>query len=232
MVDDQKKWLHWAVALIASSFVANEKRRQRKLTRFPKVYHQNTTENSELVSLLSAVLLRRLRPSLFIGTRPILNTLAGALPKYYKSNRFREVIKISCDGATIALDWEVPRSSFDGDTATSLILNGPIQRPVVLILHGVFNDTSNGYIRAIMHSCTERGYIAVGMNSRGCGGNKLSTPRMHNAAYTNDLRLVITRDAYSFIHPLTKQLEHSMNNFYFFFQYLFLEMLSIEYVVD
>ena len=188
-MDHQKSLLRWITAVIVASFLVNEKRVQRKLTEYPKCYHQKTHNNDELVSLLSAVLMRKLRPSLFIGTRSMLNTIYGILPRYYKSNRFREIVKVSYDGATIALDWEIPRNicNEDNNTMTS-ILEGPIKIPIILILHGIHNDTSNGYVRAVMHSCTERGYIAVGMNSRGCGGNKLATPRMHNAAYTNDLR--------------------------------------------
>ena len=190
---NDKKWFRWAVASLASSFIlANEKRIQRKLTKFPGVYHQDTTKNKELVSLLSPVLLRKLRPSLFIGTSSILNTIYGALPsRIYNSSRFREVVKVSFDGAEIGLDWEIPTSYPMNDDIKALLLKGPIRIPVVLVLHGLCNDTSNGYVRAIMHSCTEKGYIAVGMNSRGCGGIKLTTPRPHHAAYTNDLRYVV-----------------------------------------
>lgn len=187
-IEDEKKWFRLAAAILASSILANEKRIQRKLTKLPDVYHQDTTKNTELVSLLSSVLLRKLRPSLFIGTRSILNTIYGSLPsRIYNSNRFREVVKVSFDGAEIGLDWEIPSSYSLNDDMTAL-LNGPIRIPVVLVLHGVYNDTSNGYVRTMMHSCTERGYIAVGMNSRGSGGIKLTTPRAHNASYTNDLR--------------------------------------------
>ena len=189
-MEDEKKWFHWAAAFLLSSILANEKRIQRKLTKFPEVYHQDTTKNTGLVSLLSPVLLRKLRPSLFIGTRSILNTVYGGLPsRKNNSNRFREVVKVSFDGAEIGLDWEIP-SSYPMNDGMTALMKGPIRIPVVLVLHGVYNDTSNGYVRAIMHSCTERGYVAVGMNSRGSGGIKLTTPRPHNASYTNDLRYV------------------------------------------
>jgi uncharacterized protein len=43
----------------------------------------------------------------------------------------------------------------------------------------------------MMRTCTNRGYIAVGMNFRGCGGVPLQTPRGYNGAYTGDVRHVV-----------------------------------------
>jgi predicted alpha/beta-fold hydrolase len=122
------------------------------------------------------------------------------------------------DGAQLALDWEVPRdiltdeeemqtdssgstSSSDGDTQDDkqstierirrIILNGPMSRPVVIILHGINNDASFGYMRNLQRSYVERGWVATCMNFRGCGGIKMTTPRGYNGAYTGDLRSVV-----------------------------------------
>jgi predicted alpha/beta-fold hydrolase len=186
-----KRLIQWVATFLLSSCLAIEKRLQRKLTQLPNVYHQDTRNNNELTSLLSAILLRRLRPSLFIGTRSILNTISVLLPRPSSSQRFREMITVSYDGAQIGLDWEIPiddHETMKGVKDSIILKKGPIKYPVVLILHGVNNDTSLGYMRGVMHSCTEKGYIAAGMNYRGSGGTNLTTPRLHNAAYTNDLR--------------------------------------------
>jgi predicted alpha/beta-fold hydrolase len=183
----KSKYIQLVTTLLASLFLIIEKQKQRKLTQLPKVYHQNTLQNNEIVSLLSSVLLRKFRPSLFIGTRSMLNSLVALLPVPPAKSRFREIITIGYDGAQIGLDWEFP-NDYDLKNDKRSIVEGPIRSPVVMILHGVNNDTSFGYIRKIMFNCTEKGYIAVGMNSRGSGGVELSTPRIHNAAYTNDLR--------------------------------------------
>ncbi|KAL7545798.1 hypothetical protein ACHAWF_009141 [Thalassiosira exigua] len=69
-----------------------------------------------------------------------------------------------------------------------------IDRPVILLLHGLNNDSSFGYIRSMMRTATERGWIAAGMNFRGQDGLhqvKNSTPRGYNAGYTGDLRGVV-----------------------------------------
>ena len=106
------------------------------------------------------------------------------------------------DGAQLALDWEVPSDiiqpdSPNDDEATAkqniqhLILNGPIPRPVVIILHGINNDASFGYMKSLQRTYVKRGWVAACMNFRGCGGVEMTTPRGYNGAYTGDLRSVV-----------------------------------------
>ncbi|KAI2498032.1 alpha/beta hydrolase [Fragilaria crotonensis] len=42
-----------------------------------------------------------------------------------------------------------------------------------------------------MRACTDRGWAAVGVNFRGCGGVPLATPRGYTGAYTGDMRGVV-----------------------------------------
>lgn len=61
------------------------------------------------------------------------------------------------------------------------------------------NDSTFGYIRSMMHTATERGWIAVCMNLRGQDGLhqvKNVTPRGYNAGYTGDLRGVVEQLEY------------------------------------
>jgi len=103
------------------------------------------------------------------------------------------------DGATVALDWEVPYPSYSSSIdirqsekqLQANVLYGPIDLPVVIILHGINNDTGFGYMKNLMRSVADRGWIACGMNFRGCGGEALKTPRGYTAAYTGDLRGVV-----------------------------------------
>ena len=113
--------------------------------------------------------------------------------------RFREKFRMGSDGTDIGVDWEVPPERYDStlDPQKSPakrrreVLSGPINRPVVLILHGINNDASFGYIRSLMRSCTERGWIAAGYNFRGCGGVPLRTPRGYTGGFTGDLRSTV-----------------------------------------
>ena len=201
----------WISTLIASSTIAtilNELIRQRSLTSLPLVYHQNTKQNNVLQSLMSAVLMRSYKPSLFIGTRSVLNSTYGYMkPLLGQGSRsgpqhgfFRERMKCSRDGAMIGLDWQLPHKVMNTGTCSQsqsqrkdqqdYVKHGPIQESIVLILHGVNTDTSFGYMRSMMNACADNGWIAVGMNARGCGGVDLNTPRFGTAAYTNDLRYV------------------------------------------
>lgn len=67
------------------------------------------------------------------------------------------------DGATIALDWEVPHPKHDSSVHVRLgdsqvkanVLYGPIDLPVVIIMHGINNDTGFGYMKSLMRSCAD-----------------------------------------------------------------------------
>ena len=156
------------------------------------------------------ILARKSTPSLFIGTRGILSSAAAyAFPDINKggkatTRRVREVMRMGADGALIVLDWEIPLTSSsndDGDDATVVDVMKPngIDRPVVLILHGMNNDSTFGYVRSMMRTATERGWVAVCMNLRGQNGLhevKNNTPRGYNAGYTGDLRGVVQQLEY------------------------------------
>jgi predicted alpha/beta-fold hydrolase len=161
---------------------------------------------------------RKVTPSLFIGTRGLISSAAAyAFPDFNSptratTRRVREVMKMGADGAMLVLDWEIPlspssssssSSSDDRDDASDPIMdvmkpNG-IDRPVVIILHGMNNDSTFGYVRSMMRTATERGWVAVCMNLRGQDGLrtvKNNTPRGYNAGYTGDLRGVVQQIEY------------------------------------
>eukprot|EP00578_Thalassiosira_sp_NH16_P024606 CAMPEP_0181091600 /NCGR_PEP_ID=MMETSP1071-20121207/8482_1 /TAXON_ID=35127 /ORGANISM="Thalassiosira sp., Strain NH16" /LENGTH=388 /DNA_ID=CAMNT_0023173745 /DNA_START=16 /DNA_END=1179 /DNA_ORIENTATION=+ len=120
--------------------------------------------------------------------------------------RQREVIKMGADGALIVLDWEIPTSNKNlvgtqqpdegkiNQQSVDVRSANSIDKPVILLVHGLNNDSSFGYIRSMMRTATDRGWIAVCMNLRGQDGKhqvKNTTPRGYNAGYTGDLRGVV-----------------------------------------
>ena len=123
----------------------------------------------------------------------------GTVPGSNTKLRFRELMTMGYDGAQIAIDWELPPEPITSTHAPykspahsrNEIFHGPITKPVVVILHGINNDASFGYIRSLMKACTDRGWVAAGYNFRGCGGVPLRTPRGYTGAYTGDLRCTI-----------------------------------------
>lgn len=195
----------WAVFLssIATAVLGYEVRLQTSLTCPPLVFGQ-TQEGplkpiyERLTRTKEAILTRNIQPSLFVGTRSVLTSSAayvmGGPPSTDEHVRFRQLLTMRQDGATIALDWELPPPdiySVSANERKEQVLNGPIQQPVVVILHGINNDSSFGYVRSLMRECTNRGWIAVGMNFRGCGGTPVTTPRGYTGAYTGDIRGVV-----------------------------------------
>lgn len=173
------------VLAIILYIIAQEQRKRKQLTSLPQVYHQDTTENQRIVSLMSAVLQRSFSPSLFIGTRSFLNS-SFAYFRLGPTNceRKREILRMPRDGAQIALDYEFPSGMIPN-------ISDITDQTIVLILHGVNTDTSFGYMKAIMKHCTNQGFVAIGMNARSYGNIPMKTCRFMNSAYTNDLRSTV-----------------------------------------
>ncbi|CAB9502392.1 Medium-chain fatty acid ethyl ester synthase/esterase [Seminavis robusta] len=157
-----------------------------------------------LTATPNAILSRPIKPSLFVGTRGTMASAAGyALwgpPSTDRHLAFKQVLTMSADGANILLDWELPpliptdkqnNHITDQERIEHVKTKGAIQQPVILILTGMNNDTSFGYVKSLQRTFTDRGWIAVAMNFRGVGGIKLATPRCYNGGYTGDLRGVV-----------------------------------------
>ena len=195
----------WAVfaSALASVALGYEIRLQKSLTCPPTVYGQCRDGPckaiyDKLTETPESILRRPIKPSLFVGSRSVVSSTAAYLfggPTHSQEYiRFREVLTMEFDGATVAIDWELPISP--GSTKTpyerqSDVLHGPIDRPVILIVHGINNHANFGYIRSMARACTNRGWIAASLNMRGSGGVQFSTPRGYNAAYTGDIRCLV-----------------------------------------
>ena len=132
---------------------------------------------------------RHVVPSLFVGTRGVMSSVAAYAFKSLEegeatTRRVREVMTMGADGAKLVLDWEIPLNlkGFD-EAVVAVIQSGKvtnISRPVVLLVHGMNNDSSFGYIRSMMRTATSRGWVAICMNLRGqdwLGEVKNTTPR-------------------------------------------------------
>lgn len=201
----------WTVLIstLLSTVLGYELRVQKSLTVPPMVFGQLPTNSiikdihSNMSQTSSSILSRPIKPSLFVGTRGTMSSAAAYLlggPKTSNKElfiRFREVVTSSIDGAQIAVDWEIPASSNtasrNGQQNKQTILHGPIQQPVVIILHGINNHSRFGYMRSLSRTFVERGWNAASMNFRGCGGIQLTTPRSYNASYTGDLRHLVLK---------------------------------------
>ena len=203
----------WAVltSFVLSAVLGYELRLQKRLTCPPHVFLQgggsgdnpsldNDTMKKiyERLTLKDGILAQVVQPSLWVGTRSTLASslaLVGSISsRPDKFFQFREILTVPLDGAKLALDWEVPcvkDKVLGSENSKERFLSQPIQKPVIVILHGINNDSKSGYIRSLQRTLTNRGKIAIGMNYRGCGGVPLAAPRGFSGAYTNDIRCVV-----------------------------------------
>jgi predicted alpha/beta-fold hydrolase len=200
----------WTVLLAAllTTGLGYEVQLQKSLTKPPSTFGQIPTGSTmasiyqKMTATANSILSRNIQPSLFVGTRGLISSTAAYLlhgPSSIEEHlRFREIVTSSQDGATVGVDWEVPWKTQDPETSTLTaeertveILKGPIRQPVVIILHGINNDASFGYMRSLQRTFANRGWNAAAMNFRGCGGVPMTTPRGYNAAYTGDIRNLV-----------------------------------------
>lgn len=206
-----------AAAAVLMACYSYERGLQRSLTRPPVVLGQLPPgmQIHDIYSILSStpesILRRPIVPSFGIGTRAQASSTAaylrgGTINDEARFLRFREILTMTMDGAQIGIDWEVPLfSTKDGGAASNNknvmestrsarrteIEKGPVQQPVVIILHGINNHSRFGYIQSLQREIATRGWNACAMNFRGCGHVPMTTPRSYHAAYTGDIRCVV-----------------------------------------
>lgn len=196
-------WATFASAVGATLF-GYEVHLQTQLSREPRLYGQVSDGPlkdiyHQIATSHGSILQKPFRPRLFIGTRAVISSTAAYIfPGPTRQNiEFREIIEMTLDGASVAIDWEVPTgNTIEPDDVDGLIANikqGSIMKPIVLVMHGMNNHSNFGYVRSMKRACCKRGWISAGVNMRGCGGIPLSTPRTYNGAYTADIRCVIQR---------------------------------------
>lgn len=198
----------WSVLLagLMSSGLGYELRLQKSLTKPPLIFGQ-LLKGSPMDSIYrkmtatpDSILSRSIQPSLFVGTRGQISSAAAYLLEGPSPNeehlRFREIFRSSQDGAKFGVDWEVTSIfNVSSKNRKEEILKGPIRQPVVIIMHGINNDASFGYMKSLARTFASRGWNSAAMNFRGCGGVPMTTPRAYNAAYTGDLRNLVLQIA-------------------------------------
>lgn len=199
----------WTVLIsgLASALLGYELHLQQKLSCPPWVFAQCGSKFEKdlplqaiferLTQTPESLLSRPINPSLFVGTRGTFSSVAAYAmhgPSKKQHLCFRQVLTMSTDGARIGLDWELPPDQTnlpDHERKQQCFQKGGIQKPLMLVMTGMNNDTSFGYIKSLQRTFTNRGWIAVAMNFRGVGGVPLTTPRCYNGGYTGDLRCVV-----------------------------------------
>ena len=89
-------------------------------------------------------------------------------------------------------------------TAVRLVINRPRGTPrgTVLLIHGLGGSAESPYMRRSARAALERGWIAVRMNLRNCGGTEALSATLYNAGQSDDAGHVLAAlDAASFPRP-------------------------------
>ena len=75
-----------------------------------------------------------------------------------------------------------------------------LQAPVIVIVHGLEGSSDSNYARGIAEAAFKRGYNAIRINQRNCGGSEAFTPTLYNSGMSADYRAVceeLGRDGYA-----------------------------------
>jgi predicted alpha/beta-fold hydrolase len=70
-------------------------------------------------------------------------------------------------------------------------------RRIAIVVHGLEGDSSRAYIKGMVKAVNRRGWDAMAMNLRGCGGEPNRKVRMYHSGDTADLQTVISHVAAS-----------------------------------
>jgi predicted alpha/beta-fold hydrolase len=63
--------------------------------------------------------------------------------------------------------------------------------PVLVIVHGLEGSCDSNYVRGIADKAWARGFHAIRMNQRNCGGTERLTPTLYNSGLSGDYRAIL-----------------------------------------
>src|SRR5579863_2232452 len=63
--------------------------------------------------------------------------------------------------------------------------------PLLVLVHGLEGSSDSNYMRGIAEKAFQRGFHAIRLNQRNCGGTELLTPTLYNSGMSGDYRAVL-----------------------------------------
>jgi hypothetical protein len=67
----------------------------------------------------------------------------------------------------------------------------PRERPTLVLVHGLEGSSRSGYMMGLAERAFAKGWNAVRLNQRNCGGTELLTPTLYNSGLSGDYRAVL-----------------------------------------
>jgi predicted alpha/beta-fold hydrolase len=68
----------------------------------------------------------------------------------------------------------------------------PQRHPTLILVHGLEGSSESGYMLGTAEKAFRRGFNAVRVNQRNCGGTEKLTPTLYNSGLSGDVRAVVT----------------------------------------
>eukprot|EP00873_Tetraselmis_striata_P040455 jgi/Tetstr1/460719/TSEL_005906.t1 len=166
-----------AVGMALASFNGN-------LGRKPEVYMAPTAQNKMIMEECPA-LTDTYRVSMWMRNKHVETIFAALFRHIFLSIEHyvryeRQELKLP-DGGLVSLDW------LAGETVNTL----PRSAPVLILLPSLIAGSQNVYIAAVARRAARAGIRPVVLNSRGCAGTPVITPKIYSASATGDLRAMV-----------------------------------------
>src|ERR1700692_1499391 len=68
----------------------------------------------------------------------------------------------------------------------------PRESPTLVLVHGLEGASESGYMRGLAERAFVKGWNAIRLNQRNCGGTESLTPTLYNSGLSGDYRTVLT----------------------------------------
>ncbi len=79
----------------------------------------------------------------------------------------------------------------DGDFLDLDFMDGPVQSPQLLVIHGLEGSSQREYVRGFLARASRRGWRGVALNFRSCSGVPNRTPRLYHSGDSPELNWVV-----------------------------------------
>jgi predicted alpha/beta-fold hydrolase len=145
------------------------------------LYYKKSSQNVRLLSKIPSIFSKVHYPNPLLCNGH-LQTIAYSIQRHWYNSKFplgyeHEYITLKDGGQT----------SFCWPTVKGVRIPLKDNCPLVIILAGLTGGTHDVYVYNTMNECVRNSIGCVLLNHRGCSGNKLTTPFIYCAGYTDDL---------------------------------------------
>ncbi|XP_074273302.1 embryogenesis-associated protein EMB8-like [Silene latifolia] len=104
---------------------------------------------------------------------------------------YRRQIFRTSDGGTLALDWLLSSDVSGVAVYVENVIPKHDTTPIVVVIPGLTSDSESAYLKHLAYNTAKRGRNVVVCNHRGLGGVSITSDCFYNAAWTEDIRVIV-----------------------------------------